>query len=154
MNSNKDIQGQPQLSPKDPIRISPMKTVIDRLKLSFMIFVIYLILNLLHFGCPIKGFTGISCPGCGMTRATISALLLHFKDAFYFHPLFPITPIMFLLFLFDGYVPVKIKKTAWIIIILLFLFVYFYRLFFTENAVVSIDIWSGLVLKLLHNIIA
>ena len=48
---------------------------------------IYLIFNIAGISCPIKFLTGISCPGCGMTRALIHALRLDFVSAFYYHPL-------------------------------------------------------------------
>jgi hypothetical protein len=37
--------------------------------------------------CPIRYVFGVSCPGCGMTRACISALRLDFTAAFAYHPL-------------------------------------------------------------------
>lgn len=129
------------------------KIVYDRLKISFLIFIIYIILNLMDLGCPIRAISGLSCPGCGMTRATLAALRFDFKDAFYYHPLFFLSPLMFLLFLFEGFIKPKYYKTAWIAIIVLFILVYLYRLLFTENDVVAIDIQSGIVLKLLHYII-
>jgi hypothetical protein len=129
------------------------KSVLERLKVCFIVVIAYALLNLFHIGCPIKDFSGISCPGCGMTRAVISALLLHFDQAFYYHPLFFLTPVMFLLYLFDNFIKKNVKGICWTIIIILFFAVYFYRLFFTVNDVVTIDIWSGRVLKLLHKII-
>lgn len=54
---------------------------------------------LLFYHCPIKTIIGISCPGCGMTRALISALCFDFSKAFHYHPLFPIT-IIELIYLF------------------------------------------------------
>lgn len=38
--------------------------------------------------CPIKFVTGVSCLGCGMTRAWLSALRLDWAGAVAFHPLF------------------------------------------------------------------
>ena len=52
------------------------------------------ILRLLNVSCPILKLTGISCPGCGMTRALISAVQFKFTDAFHFHPLW----LLFLIF--------------------------------------------------------
>lgn len=40
------------------------------------------------YRCPFKLIFGVDCPGCGMTRAFISALKLDFKAAFRYHPLF------------------------------------------------------------------
>lgn len=45
-------------------------------------------------GCPIKFLTGLSCPGCGMTRAWIYALTLRPALAFAYHPLFWLVPAL------------------------------------------------------------
>ncbi len=47
-------------------------------------------------GCPIKFATGISCPGCGLTRAWLEALQLHFDRAVAYHPLFWLVPVAFI----------------------------------------------------------
>jgi hypothetical protein len=124
----------------------------DRVKLILFILIFYLFLNLLHIGCPIKFMTGISCPGCGMTRAVRSALLFDFKDAFYYHPLFLLSPVMVFLFLFETYINPKLNKITWSVIIVLFSVTYIIRLLILKNEVVEIDIASGVVLELLHNI--
>ena len=46
------------------------------------------IILLVFYHCPFLYFFGIPCPGCGMTRALISAAKLDFNAAFYYHPLF------------------------------------------------------------------
>lgn len=62
------------------------------------IFVAYaLLLSVLSIGCPIKFFTGMSCPGCGLTRAWTSLLSLHLLDALAYHPLFWLPPIAIVL---------------------------------------------------------
>lgn len=150
-NSEDIDQKNPNVAQPVPDR---KKAVLERLKVCLIIILAYLVLNLFHIGCPIKAYTGISCPGCGMTRAVWAALLLHFDSAFYYHPLFFLTPFMFLFFLFDDFITKKVKSVFWTSIIILFFGVYFYRLIFTVNDVVTIDIQSGKVLKLLHQIIA
>lgn len=50
------------------------------------------LLSLLGIGCPIRYFAGVSCPGCGMTRAWLEALQLDFAAAFAYHPLFWLVP--------------------------------------------------------------
>ena len=42
----------------------------------------------LFYRCPAKKLFGIDCPGCGLTRACLSALRLDFASAFEYHPLF------------------------------------------------------------------
>lgn len=128
----------------------PKETVKARLLLCFLLLVIYTFLSFLHIGCPIKYFSGISCPGCGMTRAVLAALRLDFEAAFYYHPLFLLTPLMFFLFLFEFIIHPKIYKVTWSLIIVLFLLTYLFRLFVTKNDIVDIDIMSGIVLKLIQ----
>lgn len=125
---------------------------LDRVKLLLYVLIIYLFLTLLHIGCPIKFITGISCPGCGMTRAALAVLQLHFLTAFYYHPLFILTPFMLLLFVMEAYLRPIVLRTAWILVILSFLTVYMIRLFILPNSVISIDIQDGLMLKLIHKI--
>ena len=48
---------------------------------------IYLVMFGFGITCPIRYIWGVSCPGCGMTRACLSALRLDFSAAFVYHPL-------------------------------------------------------------------
>ncbi len=41
-------------------------------------------------GCVIKAMTGLPCPGCGLTRAYVALFRGHLRDAFFYHPLFPV----------------------------------------------------------------
>lgn len=124
---------------------------INRLNLAIMIAAIYLILILLGAGCPIKFLTGISCPGCGMTRAIWAIIRFQFHEAFYYHPLFVFVPFMFALYLFDYKLKPLHVKYIWVAILVLFLGVYIVRLFFIPNSIVSIDIDNGFVLKFIQN---
>ncbi len=119
-----------------------------------VVLVVYVAFNVIGVGCPIKFLTGISCAGCGMTRAYISMLKGNLKTAFYFHPLFPV-PMLYLVY----YIGVKDKvshhldKTLMCFVIFLFVAVYLYRLFFSDNTVVIFDPKSGLLYKVLDYII-
>jgi hypothetical protein len=44
-------------------------------------------------GCPFRSTTGIDCPFCGMTRATVALGEGHWHDALALHPLAPIVLI-------------------------------------------------------------
>ena len=48
---------------------------------------LYALLFALGITCPIKYVSGISCPGCGMSRACFSAICFDFDAAFAYHPL-------------------------------------------------------------------
>ncbi len=62
------------------------------------VLMVYGLFTVLGIGCPIKFITGISCMGCGMTRAWLSVLCLDFKSAFYYHPGFWIPPLVIIYF--------------------------------------------------------
>lgn len=104
-------------------------------------------------GCPIRWLTGISCPGCGITRAMLALLRLDFSAAFACHPLFWFLPPAFV-YIIIGKHPLlgsdKNEKYFLIFVILITIAVYLFRLFFTENNIVFIDLHQGFMLKLLQ----
>ena len=51
------------------------------------IVLVYLMYFAVGIRCPIKFLTGISCAGCGMTRAWWFFLHGDLRKAFYYHPL-------------------------------------------------------------------
>lgn len=61
---------------------------------------LYLFFHITGIGCPIRFLTGISCPGCGMTRAVFSLLCLDPASAFHYHPLVFFLPFIFIVYLF------------------------------------------------------
>ena len=54
---------------------------------------IYVIMIVRGLPCPIKYVSGISCAGCGMTRALMSVLNGRFAAAFTYHPLWVALPL-------------------------------------------------------------
>jgi hypothetical protein len=106
----------------------------------------------LSIGCPIRYFFGISCMGCGMTRAMVSLLHFDFVSAFNFHPLIFAMPIAAILILFKNKLSLKFKNISFFIFAFLFFAIYFYRLFFLDGSVVYIDIKSGKIFEILSNL--
>ena len=49
-----------------------------------MTLAVVFVLILLLYHCPFSYLFGLSCPGCGMTRAFFSLLQLRFAEAFYY----------------------------------------------------------------------
>lgn len=105
------------------------------------------------YKCPFKFIFGISCPGCGMTRAFKSLLALNIKDAFHFHPLFPVViiwTIAFLLYRKKLIQPSKKTKDIFLTItVILFFVTYFIRLKFCPD-IVSINPKESLIFKLFY----
>ena len=66
--------------------------------------------GVLELTCLIKAVFGISCPGCGMTRAYLSLLRLDIAAAFRYNPMFWSIPILAAYYLFDG----RIFKQKWL----------------------------------------
>lgn len=101
-------------------------------------------------GCPIKLLTGISCAGCGMTRALISAVRLDFSAAFEYHPLWAVLPPTVLAVLV---LALKRKRKAVLAVICLFalalIFVYVYRLAASDGSVVAFEPKNGLIYRLI-----
>lgn len=66
--------------------------------------------SLLGWGCPLQHFTGIPCPGCGMSRALFALLRLDFGAALRCHPMIYVLPPVALYTLF-GKKPLLGSKT-------------------------------------------
>ena len=127
-----------------------LKALKEEIAALAVIAVFYIVLQGLGISCPIKFVTGISCAGCGMTRAW-KALLFHgdFRQAFYYHPLF-LLPVGFLvLYLFKNGINPKVYKFFIFTICILFVIVYIYRIFSGSDTVVTVNIREGLLYKLI-----
>jgi len=60
--------------------------------------------------CIFNNFTGLPCPGCGLTRAYLSFLRGDILKAFAYHPLFPLPAIVVLILIYN-----KIKVNKYVI---------------------------------------
>lgn len=112
---------------------------------------IYVIFYLLNITCPIKYVTGISCAGCGMTRAWISLLKGDINSAFYYHPLFAMPLIWAIIFLFRKKLSKKIFRTLLWITITVFLVVYIYRMLYSDGCIVGFNPSDGIIFKAIKN---
>lgn len=93
-------------------------------------------------GCPIKFLTGISCPGCGMTRAWLAAFSLRFDLALAYHPLFWTVPPLFGLVLLRTRMDPRLLRGLMAVALLTFLVVWMVRLTTPQEANV---LFSGLL---------
>lgn len=124
----------------------------DFIKGMIAIVVLYVFLSFIGIGCPIKFITGISCAGCGMTRAWKCFLTGNIQDAFYYHPLFFLPIFFILLLLFKKKIPEVIYKAGMGGMLVIFLVVYIIRLLNPNDTVVGIDVEHHFLLQLLSNL--
>ena len=108
----------------------------------------YAVIELLGVTCPIRFLTGVSCPGCGMSRAWLAALRMDWGAAFAFHPLFLLPVPAAGLLLFQRRTPSGLFRWGMGIICALFLIVYIARIITPENTVVEFDPSQGLIWRL------
>lgn len=126
----------------------------DVLTAVFAVAAFYIVLSILGIGCPIKWVTGISCAGCGMTRAYLSLLHLDIKHAFIYHPLFWSVPFILLIIVLRmaGRVPTRTANYVKYLTAFLFLIVYVVRLLDPEDIIVVAKIQEGLIWKAIYTV--
>lgn len=107
---------------------------------------VYWILTVSGIGCPIRFLTGISCAGCGMTRAWLLLLRGDIAAAAAMHPLFLTAPAILVFFLFEERLPKRVVKRFWISAAVLYAVVYLIRILL-QNPNVIIDIRSGFLFR-------
>ncbi len=119
------------------------------LSLVISIILIYSVFTVTGIGCPIKFLTGVSCAGCGMTRATVALLEGRYRAAFHYHPLVLLPYIALILYLFRKRFSERIRRSMLIAIVVLFLDVYLYRLLYADQDIVVFEPEKGAVFRIL-----
>lgn len=81
--------------------------------------------------CIYKRITGLPCPGCGMTRAFLSFFRGDIGQAFYYHPLFWLVPMIFGVYVFKD--NARVRKIfdhdrLWQVLLVSFIGVYVIRM--------------------------
>ena len=106
---------------------------------------LYAVFSLTGVGCPIKHVTGMSCPGCGMTRAWGAVLRLDFSKAWAYHPLWFLPVPGAALLLFKDRLPRRFFRIALFVIVAAFFVVYAIRMADPDNTVVVFHPKEGLI---------
>ena len=119
--------------------------------MALAVVAIYTVLFALGITCPIKYLTGVSCPGCGMSRACMSVLKFDFASAFYYHPLWIMLPFaLALLILFRAIKkPMLFDITLYACAIVMFL-VWLYRMIFLNGDVVVFSPSESIFAKIIR----
>ncbi len=127
----------------------PKKEIV---RFALLLACVAVFLYISEIGCPILYITGISCPGCGMTRACFQLLQLDFSGAFQCHPLYCTLPILALLLVFYKKIPKALLYSTLGILFLLFLIVYVLRLQNPTDTIVRVDIQNSLLFRLFYQL--
>lgn len=108
---------------------------------------LYALLEGLGVTCPIRALTGVSCAGCGMSRAWLSLLRLDLASAFRYHPLFLFPVPAALLLLFRSRLDRNLFRLGLGALCAAFVIVYFVRLFTPGDPVVVWEPAQGLLIN-------
>ncbi len=114
---------------------------------------LYLVFHFTGIGCPIRFLTGVSCPGCGMTRALISAGTLHFHDASEYHPLWFLVPVWAVIFFYREKIPNKLYYLLSGASVALFALVYFLRMLDRHDMIVVFEPYNGFIFRVVSTIV-
>jgi hypothetical protein len=114
--------------------------------------VLYVILESFGVTCPIKYITGISCAGCGMSRAWIALLHFNIHEAFMYHPLFFLPPVVVIVMLLKSKINIKFYKIFMFTMAGAFVIVYLYRMFIGDGNVVVFEPQNNIVFRIIRKL--
>ena len=110
-----------------------------------------LVMLLSGTGCPIERLSGISCPGCGMSRALLCLLRLDIAKALYFHPLSVVMPFAAAVWMLRRMFSSRLLRSLSGVLIAAFLICWLMRLY-AGDPVLSIDIEKGLLYRFIKEV--
>ena len=126
------------------------KNIFNMVPAVLAVVILYIIFFITGIGCPIKFITGISCAGCGMTRAYLSLLHLDFREAFHYHPLFWLPPVFLVILYKKNRMKPSIYKILIYTIVGFFCIVYVYRLISNDDTVVVFRPQDNIVFRVIR----
>ena len=113
---------------------------------------LYTAMESIGITCPIKLITGISCAGCGMSRAWMAFLQLDIAKAFAYHPLFWLVPIAVIVLLCKSKINIKIYKIFMFTMAGAFVIVYLYRMFIGTGDIVVFEPQNNILFRIIRKL--
>lgn len=114
--------------------------------------VLYVILESFGVTCPIKYITGISCAGCGMSRAWIALLHFNIHEAFMYHPLFFLPPVVVIFMILKSKINIKFYKIFMFTMAGAFVIVYLYRMFIGTGDIVVFEPQNNILFRIIRKL--
>ena len=114
--------------------------------------VLYVILESFGVTCPIKYITGISCAVCGMSRAWIALLHFNIHEAFMYHPLFFLPPVVVIVMLLKSKINIKFYKNFMFTMVGAFVIVYLYRMFIGTGDIVVFEPQNNILFRIIRKL--
>ena len=114
--------------------------------------VLYVILESFGVTCPIKYITGISCAGCGMSRAWIALLHFNIHEAFMYHPLFFLPPVVVIFMLLKSKINIKFYQIFMFTMAGAFVIVYLYRMFIGTGDIVVFEPQNNILFRIIRKL--
>ena len=114
--------------------------------------VLYVILESFGVTCPIKYITGISCACCGMSRAWIALLHFNIHEAFMYHPLFFLPPVVVIVMLLKSKINIKSYKIFMFTMAGAFVIVYLYRMFIGTGDIVVFEPQNNILFRIIRKL--
>ena len=113
---------------------------------------LYCVMELCGITCPIKYITGISCAGCGMSRAWIALLHLDIKNALYYHPLFWLPPLVVIIFFIKPKINIKFYKFFIFTAVSAFVIVYICRMIAGDGDIVVFEPNNNIICRIIQKV--
>ena len=124
------------------------------LQALLLIAAFYAAMELMGITCPIRCLTGISCAGCGMSRAWLALLRQDLSAAFAYHPLFWLPVPVGLVLLLRRQLPRALVRWTVGIACVLFLVVYIIRMLQPGDPIVVFAPETGLIYRVFSRLTA
>ena len=123
-----------------------------RIEVITSVAAVVVILESFGVTCPIKYITGISCAGCGMSRAWIALMHFNIHEAFMYHPLFFLPPVVVIVMLLKSKINIKFYKIFMFTMAGAFVIVYLYRMFIGDGNVVVFEPQNNIVFRIIRKL--
>ena len=121
------------------------KRLLEGAASAALIVLMYAVMFMMGITCPLKFMTGVSCAGCGMTRAWLHLMQSDVRGALYYHPLFWLPPVALAVIVLRSRMNPRLYRGLMACFVIMFLAVYAYRMLFGVGDIVVFEPENGVI---------